>query len=38
MTEIDAMVKEAHHLQHLSNNNERNAIAKVEQEIEKWNN
>lgn len=37
MSFIDNLVKEAHHKQHLANNNIRKAINMVEQEIEKWN-
>ena len=35
---IDSMVKEAHHKQHMANNNIRMSIQMVEEEIEKWNN
>ena len=37
MNEIDAMIVKAHHLMHLANNKEREAISMVEKEIEKWN-
>ena len=37
MKEVDRMIKDAHHLMHLANDNERKAIAMVEAEIEKWN-
>lgn len=37
MEEIDRLVREAHTLRYKANENERNAIRMVEQEIEKWN-
>ena len=34
---IDEMVKEAHHKQHIANNNIRLSIQMIEQDVEKWN-
>lgn len=31
------MVKEAHHKQHIANNNIRLSIQMIEQDVEKWN-
>ena len=37
MEKIDEMVKEAHHKQHIANNNIRLSIQIIEQDVEKWN-
>lgn len=37
MEKIDEMVKEAHHKQHIANNNIRLSIQMIEQDVEKWN-